>query len=361
MKKFNIKSNEMPDIVRLELTNTCNLKCPHCRHHSEEKRLPENYPEYYKNKIFMSEEQIKKIFDEISPHKPSVTLNVANEPMISPSFKFAVKQIKKHDLSGTFNTNGLMLNEDMCKFLVEQEFESVNISVDAVTPETLKKARGITALDKLVRNVKRLVNARNEKKLPRVGVTFVVMPYNKNEINKFIDFWKDYADVIRFTGYITDKCPDISVLPDVEIEKIPPRIPCKQIYRDIVIRANGDITPCVITAESPDYISMGNIFEDGGIRKVWNGKIFQEWRNLHNQSKWDDISNCKGCDYWVDSLQPKEKETEEFLIRSPSPYTVFYNVKKRLDNWGSVNLIDRQGFGNNNFDLMEESATSEHI
>jgi MoaA/NifB/PqqE/SkfB family radical SAM enzyme len=34
MKKFNMKSNEMPDIVRLELTNTCNLKCPHYRHHS---------------------------------------------------------------------------------------------------------------------------------------------------------------------------------------------------------------------------------------------------------------------------------------------------------------------------------------
>ena len=45
---FSVKANDMPEIVRLELTNTCNLKCPHCRHHSEDKRLPENYPEYYK-------------------------------------------------------------------------------------------------------------------------------------------------------------------------------------------------------------------------------------------------------------------------------------------------------------------------
>ena len=47
---FNYKASPFPDIVRLELTNTCNLKCPHCRHHSPEKRLPENYPKYY-NKI----------------------------------------------------------------------------------------------------------------------------------------------------------------------------------------------------------------------------------------------------------------------------------------------------------------------
>ena len=59
----------MPEIVRLELTNTCNLKCPHCRHHSEDKRLPENYPEYYK-KNFMTEEIVEKIFEEIGPYKP---------------------------------------------------------------------------------------------------------------------------------------------------------------------------------------------------------------------------------------------------------------------------------------------------
>lgn len=342
---FSVKANEMPEIVRLELTNTCNLKCPHCRHHSEDKRLPENYPEYYKKNFGMTEEQVEKIFQEIGPYKPSVTLNVANEPMIAPSFKFAVKQVKKYNLSGTFNTNGLMLNQEMCDFLVENDFDSVNISIDATTPETLKLARGITALDKLQRNVKRLLDARTSKRLPRVGVTFVVMPYNKHEIKTFISYWKEFADLIRFTGYITDKSPDISVLPGVEVEKIPPRIPCKQIYRDIVIRANGDVTPCVITSESPQYTSMGNIFKDGGIKSVWNGKEFKRWRDLHNQSKWSDISYCKGCDYWVESYDIKEKISDEFVVRSPSPYTVFYNVKDKMGNWDKEKLIERQSFG----------------
>ena len=31
------------------------------------------------------------------------------------------------------------------------------------------------------------------------------MPYNENEIPEFLNLWKDIADVIRFTGYITDK------------------------------------------------------------------------------------------------------------------------------------------------------------
>ena len=102
------------------------------------------------------------------------------------------------------------------------------------------------------------------------------MPYNENEIPEFLNLWKDIADVIRFTGYITDKQPDMSVLPGVKMGKVPSRVPCKQIYRDIVIRANGDVTPCVITSESPQYISMGNVFRDGGIQKVWNGEKFKE-------------------------------------------------------------------------------------
>ncbi len=357
-KKFITKASTMPDIVRIELTNTCNLSCPHCRHHSSDKRIPKNYPEYYKNAYHISKEQIEHLFDEIGPYKPSVTLNVANEPMIAKNFKFAVEQLKKHGCAGTFNTNGLMLNQEHCDFLVDQKYDSVNISIDATTPETLKKARGITALDKLQRNVKRLIETRDKKNsiFPRVGVTFVIMPYNEKEIPEFINYWKKFADVIRFTGYITDNRPDISVLPGIDTSKMPVRVPCKQIFRDIVIRANGDVTPCVITAESPHYYSMGNIFRDGGVEGVWNGKKFTEWRNKHNAKKWGDISYCKNCDYWVESFKPKETVTDEFIIKSPSPYTVFYNVKSRMGNWDKNRLVERQGFKNDDFGVMDQIA-----
>ena len=45
----------------------------------------------------------------------------------------------------------------------------------------------------------------------------------------------------------------------------------------------------------------------------------------------------------IESNEMKEKETDDFIIRSPSPYTAFYNVKKKMGNW-SRDLVDRQGF-----------------
>jgi len=352
-----LSHDTMPNIIRLELTNTCNLKCPHCRHHSADKRNSPEYPEYYRVGYHMSQEQVKKIFDEVGPYKPSVTLNVANEPMISEQFRYAVEQVKKHNCAGTFNTNGLLLNKSNCEFLVEQKYDSVNISIDAMTPETLKKARGITALDKLIRNVKLLHEIRGNELFPRIGVTFVITDYNEHEVNDFLNFWKDTADVIRLTGLITDKKPDMSVLPGFKNYKIPKRVPCKQIYRDMVIRANGDVTPCVITAETPEYLSMGNIFRDGGIKAVWDGKNYQDWRDKHNSGKWDQIPYCKNCDYWVESFDFKEKLFDDFIIRSPSPYTVFYNVKSKFKNWDQKKLIDRQSFGKTKIGQIESLAS----
>ena len=346
-KEVQLSYSEMPEIIRLELTNTCNLACPHCRHHSAEKRKPENYSPYYVTPIHMGEEQITALFDEVAPYNPSVTLNVANEPLVAKTFPFAVKTIKAKGLSGTFNSNGLTLTEELSQLLVDIQYDSVNISVDAATPETLKLARGITQLDKLINNVEMLLKIRGDKQYPRVGVTFVETDYNSHEIPMFLEFWKQRVDVIRMSGYIQDLEPDVSKIPGWGRDDLPERIPCKQIFRDIVIRANGDVTTCVITSEQPDLPEsvLGNIFRDGGIRGVWNGDKMNRLRELHNSGRWNEISFCNPCDYWVETFDVKEEVKDGFLIRKPSPYTTFYNVVDKMKNWDPKTLIDRQSMG----------------
>ena len=149
--------------------------------------------DYYKTEVGMTEDRIRKIFEEIGSNKASFTLNVGNEPLQAPQFKMCVTELKKYGHTGTINTNGLLLNEDMCKFLVEQQFDSVSISVDAVTKESLKRIRGITAIDKIIRNVKRLVEIRGSNALPRIAVSFVVLPFNTKEIPEFLDWRISYG------------------------------------------------------------------------------------------------------------------------------------------------------------------------
>ncbi|MBF0465655.1 MAG: SPASM domain-containing protein [Nitrospirae bacterium] len=342
-QQMRLCSAEMPEIVRIELSNTCNMSCPHCRHHSKEKRASENYSPYYRTPIHMSEKQVEDIFNEVAPYKPSVTLNVANEPLIAQTFDFAVKTVKKLGLAGTFNTNGILLNKDVSTLLVDTCFDSVTISIDAITAETLKKARGISSLDKLIDNVDILLSVRGNSVFPRVGITFVETDYNYHEIPDFLEFWKKRVDFIRINGFIKDLTPDVSMIPGIQREDMPKRIPCQQTFRDIVIRANGDVTPCVITAEQPSII-VGNIFKEGGVKAVWNNDHMNHIRKLHNTGRWDELPYCRQCDYWIETFSMKEEIKNGFLIRMPSPYTTFYNVLDRLDNWNR-DLHDRQGVG----------------
>jgi radical SAM protein with 4Fe4S-binding SPASM domain len=333
-----------PEIVRLELTNQCNLSCPHCRHHAQDKKDSGQYHEYYRVKQEMTEAQVDGIIDEVAEWRPSVTLNVANEPLVAKVFPHAARRVKERGLPATFNTNGLLINEELARLLVDIEFDSVNVSVDALTPETLKKARGFTRLDRLIDKVDLLIKTRGTRTLPRVGVTFVETDYNYHEIPGFLDFWKSRVDVIRVTGYIQDNKPDIEKInPTLTRDMLPQRVPCQQLFRDIVIRANGDVTPCVITSENPDIV-LGNVFRDGGVRAVWNAPAFRKLRDMHNAGMWGNINFCKNCDYWVETQNFTEQVRDGFLVRSPSPYTTFYNVLDRLSNWNR-DLHDRQGTG----------------
>ena len=79
------------------------------------------------------------------------------------------------------------------------------------------------------------------------------------------------------------------------------------------------------------------------MKAVWNGEKLNSLRHLHNSGKENEISFCGPCDYWLDTLDMEEREDEDFMIRTPSPYTTFYNVKSKLGNWDRTALHDRQG------------------
>lgn len=326
------KTPEMPSIVRIELSNYCNLDCPQCRHVGPAKMKKGEMP------TEMSKEQINAIFDEIGPYKPSLTLNVANEPLLATNFMECVIAAKKHGLAGTFNTNGTALTEKLARFLVDIEFDSISFSIDAMTSKTLEKVRGLNSIDKVNGKVELMLKARGEKDLPRIGVTFVNQEANSNEWPAFLEYWKKKVDVIRKVGFMDNRGRIIGVDFTVDPAK---RVPCGQLFSQIVLRSDGSVSPCVVIAAIPE-IRSGNIFTDGGVKAVWNGEILNKMRQMHNNGEWDKIPACKDCEYWADSLGMQEEECDGLLIRHASRFAIFYNVIEKMHNWNR-NLADRTG------------------
>ena len=76
-------------------------------------------------------------------------------------------------------------------------------SLDSMTPETLKIVRGVDKLEKIKRNLFMMLDVRGNATLPRIGATFTVQRANEHELDDFVDYWTQHADVVRVGGVLS--------------------------------------------------------------------------------------------------------------------------------------------------------------
>jgi radical SAM protein with 4Fe4S-binding SPASM domain len=308
---------ELPPRVLFDLVTDCNLKCPMCIVHgaTDDPRL-----QAYLKKS-MSLEDAKRVLDELRPARPLVMPSMWSEPTVSPTFKEHIRQMKDAGLTVAMNTNGLKMNAEMAQFLVDIKFDSVFFSVDAMTPETLKKVRGITRLDLIHKAVELLATTRGDKPLPRIGVSMTLQDTNRHECDAFVEFWTKKVDAVRIGHVWKD-----GRFPDFKVDG--PRVPCSALYTTLAINTNGNVSICCL--DSFNGTSMGNVFKDG-VKGVWHGPKLTAMRRLHESGQWDKIPLCKNCDRWA-SYKYEEEIRDGLLIRRCAEYT-YYNRIDRLQNW----------------------------
>ncbi len=221
------------------------------------------------------------------------------------------------------NTNGFLINDDIAEFLVNLPFDSISISIDATTSETLLKTRGTNDLDKLKESVFKLLKYRGDKNRPRIGVSFILEEVNSSEKDDFINYWLKYVDVVRVSSFIDqDSHSSWSTTTTIPSK----RIPCPLLYEEMTVNFNGDIPICC--HDSFCKYKMGNVFEDG-VKNVWHGENFNRVRTLHENGNFDQIDICKNCDVWSENIFFEQEEKEDIIIKR-SYTTEFYNRKDKL-------------------------------
>jgi len=135
---------DMPPRLIMDLRATCNLKCPMCLLHGPQ---GESFKPGLEGEI--SHDQARKILDEVMAAKPLIQPQMYGEPLLTHGLKEHLLDMKSRGMSVAMNSNGLTLTDDMAEFFVENEIDAIFFSIDSVTPETLKKVRGIDKLGKV--------------------------------------------------------------------------------------------------------------------------------------------------------------------------------------------------------------------
>ncbi|MFA5031414.1 MAG: radical SAM protein [bacterium] len=303
-----------PYRIGIELTNKCNLDCIHCI----EKTGYE--------KGMMGFDKFKKVFNEF-PYALSVSLNGVGEPLLHPQFFDIIRYIK-HTRSYVITTifsNGVLINESMARDIIKSGLSKIHISLDATNSSSHKKIRGTDKFDKVLNNIKTLVELKRKlhSKTPLIGINFILMKENEGELIEFIKLAKELGVdyICEIDSYLFNfgdwklkgakplsfhkkeleegkqelkksgiKCmyyPELSKTYDWNKPFI-----CDRFWKEIRVTFNGNVTPgcCIPFAEQYSY---GNILESS-FKQIWNSEKFIKDRELAREGT-APILICKEC------------------------------------------------------------------
>jgi|GEM_PF-584683 len=317
----------VPPRVLLDLATRCNMRCAMCPvwNTTDKQRLKQLSG-------VMPSDAVLRILDEIEASRAGVTVNVQpnmyGEPLLAPCLQECIHEVKGRQMALTMNTNGLTLDRRMAEFFVSEQVDSILFSLDAASPETFQRIRGLDCLDRIEDAVRLMLEVRQERPLPRIGVTFTTQDSNRHEETAFVEKWAGLVDVIR-VGLVYEN----GTYPGMKTTG--KRLCCPALYTTIPIHHDGRVTVCCL--DGFKTTDMGNVFERG-VLDVWHGEGFAKVRYFHETGQWSQVPFCTRCNGWAQYCY--EEETRGDLLVRRSPQYTYYNRLSRLQNWNE-NLLSR--------------------
>lgn len=161
--------------LSIEPTNLCNLKCPEC---------PSGNNQMTRARLFLNNENFKKIIDETWKHLVYLQLYFQGEPFMHPKVTELIKYATQKNIFTTTSTNGHFLTSSNCEKIIDSRLQQIIVSIDGTTQNTFEKYRVGGSLDKVIQGIENLQAAKTEhnSKLPHIVIQFVVFSTNEHEI-----------------------------------------------------------------------------------------------------------------------------------------------------------------------------------
>jgi MoaA/NifB/PqqE/SkfB family radical SAM enzyme len=199
------RSTESLARIYIEPTNLCNLDCRTCMRHGWDEALGRMEPTTF-----------QRILDGIVslPIRPEIFFGGFGEPLSHPDILSMVGAAKQVALRVELITNGILLTPEISSGLIRLGLDRLWVSIDGATPESYTDVRLGSELPRVLSNLESLrslkyeagsANPRQGMGLarPRLGIAFVAMKRNIQDLPKVIDLGKRLgADTFSFSNVL---------------------------------------------------------------------------------------------------------------------------------------------------------------
>jgi radical SAM protein with 4Fe4S-binding SPASM domain len=280
----------------------------------------------------------RRLLDE-TPSLERLTLQGLGEPLLQPHLMEMVELATARGIEVGFNSNAMLLTRARADRLVALGLSWLHVSLDGATAATHEGIRDGADFDRITRNLRGLVAARQAagSARPWVRVVFVAMRRNVAELPALVrrlGEWgvdelhvqglsHDFADTDPSGAYAgirsfaateslagmdpvavadvfgrareaADECGVALRLPVPDAapsRREPGRPGCTWPWDAAYVTSRGTVQPCCMVM-GDDRVSMGSL-ADGDLAEVWHGDAYRAFRAALLTDEPPDV--CRGC------------------------------------------------------------------
>ncbi len=303
---------EFPSQIIVDVTEVCNLACVHCPHPDFKKS--EHYSARY-----LEPELNAKMVDEVRDHGRGHTQYIRytseGEPLIHPrGYEMIEYAARNSGVFVTLTTNGTIMNEKRTRKLLDSGVHMIDISIDALEPETYARIRVNGDLTVTRANVLNLIRwIRQSGSSTKVVVSFVEQQQNRHEAADFEKYWNDEGAnqvVIRRLHSSAGATANIAVLLRKENAALP-RYPCLYPWERITLNPRGELSFC-----PQDWIHGSKVadFPTTTIAETWRSDFYVRLRQARMTRDLASHPFCGQCPDWKTTRWPGEGRSYADMI-----------------------------------------------
>jgi MoaA/NifB/PqqE/SkfB family radical SAM enzyme len=260
------------------------------------------------------------------------------EPLLNPDLFYMIQACKAKGKRVGFTTNGMLLNDENIRRLVDLKTDIISLSLAGTNPATHNRIRRGTDLAKIIENLERLQQIRAVKGSlrPALHFSYLMLTANIHELHDVVELAKRLGAnqvVCSHLALIIDKAlwPEALFAREEEGQRLAgileaiaeearrenllfayrnpllqkqPEHCTENICRSCVVNVTGEISPCVFASPTlsrsdcrnsskpllhiyqnssiPCYpLTFGNIGKEN-LTRIWNKKEYELFRKFHD-------------------------------------------------------------------------------
>ncbi|RPI58654.1 MAG: radical SAM protein, partial [Chloroflexi bacterium] len=277
----------LPSSYFIDPINVCNLRCPLC---------PTGRGVLARDRGQMSPQDLRGIVDEIAPYTYRIELYNWGEPLLHHEIVEMIRYASDKRIAVGLSSNLNRLEPETARHLVRSGLSQLVVSIDGASQETYAAYRRQGQLDRVLANLRLLLDARREAGSDRPFIIWRMLVGKHNE--KDVEAVRQLAREMGVDGFVTDVLyvdtrdpqqiqewlPTNERYRPASYRKEQPRNQwaCNDLWESMVINWDGGVAPCC-WLHDPRF-DFGNAIT-ATVRAVWNSPHYVSARRTVGRRK----------------------------------------------------------------------------